>query len=234
MKQTILLMFAAAAVTVHAQNIISWEYDNGNLIPPNGSSFAGVVPAPYWNHSQEAGVANLLASDGSLSGVTLGFADQYGAWGIGGVGGPDADGTYNKSIFDGYGNTASTDTLSLSGMSSSLYNVIVYFSSDQDGRTGTISDGATTYSFSTIMRNQVDNNPNVTFIQTTDTGSGNPGANYAVFSGLSGSSQTFTLATSAGMGIAGMQIVAAPEPGTLALAGIGGLGLLVWRRRLVK
>ena len=229
-----MLVFAAAAVTVHAQNIISWEYDNGNLIPQNGSSFAGVVLAPYWNYSREAGVANLLASDGSLSGVSLGIADQYGAWGIAGVGGPDADGTYNKSIFDGYANTATSDTLSLSGISSSLYNVIVYFSSDTDGRTGTISDGATTYSFSTIMRNQVDNNPNVTFIQTTDTGSGNPGANYAVFSGLSGSSQTITLATSAGMGIAGMQIVAAPEPGTLALAGIGGLGLLVWRRRLAK
>lgn len=231
MKKTTMLLFAAAAVTVHAQSIISWQYANGNIIPSNGSSIAGVVLAPYWNNSQEAGVANLLANDGSLSGVTLGFADAYGAWGIGGVSGPDGDGTYNKSIFDGYGNTASTDTLSLSGISFSQYNVIVYFSSDTDGRTGTISDGATTYSFSTIMRNQVDNNPSVTFIQTTDTGSGNPGANYAVFSGLSGSSQTFTLATSAGMGIAGMQITPVPEPGTMTLAALGGASLLFWRRR---
>lgn len=224
-------MLAAAAVTVHAQNIISWEYDNGNLIPSNGSSFAGVANAAFWNYSREAGVANLLANDGSLSGVSLGFADQYGAWGIGGVSGPDGDGTYNKSIFDGYGNTATSDTLSLSGISFSLYNVIVYFSSDTDGRTGTISDGATTYSFSTIMRNQVDNDPNVTFIQTTDTGSGNPGANYAVFSDLTGASQTLTLNVGGG-GIAGMEIVAAPEPATMTLAALGGVSLLFWRRSM--
>jgi hypothetical protein len=235
MKKIIMLVFAAAAVTVHAQSIISWEYNNGNLIPVNGSSFAGVANAAFWNNSREAGVANLLANDGSLSGVALGFADAYGAWGIGGVGGPDANGTYNKSIFDGYGN-GGLDTLSLSGISYSLYNIIVYFSSDANGRTGTVSDGTTTYDFSTIMRNQVDNDPNVTFIQTTDTTGANPGANYAVFTGLTGSSQTLTTihTAAAGLGIAGIQIVAVPEPGTLALASMGGFGLLLWRRRLAK
>ena len=79
----------------------------------------------------------------------------------------------------------------------------------------------------------MDNNPNVTFIQTTDTGSGNPGANYAVFSGLSGSSQTITLANaSGGMGIAGMQITPAPEPGTMTLAALGGASLFFWRRSM--
>jgi hypothetical protein len=211
MKKTTLLMFAAAAVTVHAQSIISWEYDNGNRIPVNGSSFAGVASAAYWNYSQGSGVANLLASDGSSSGVSLGFSSAYGTWGIGGVSGPDADGTYNKSIFDGYGN-GGLDTLSLSGISFSQYDVIVYFSSDTDGRTGTVSDGAATYDFSTIMRNQLNNNPNVTFIQTTDTTGANPGANYAVFTDLTGASQTLTTihTAAAGLGIAGMQIVAAP------------------------
>jgi hypothetical protein len=232
-KTSIFVAVAIASISAQAQNIVSWEYNNGNMIPSNGVSYAGVVLAPYWNNSREEGVANLVANDGSLSGISLTFADAYGAWGIGGVSGPDANGTYNKSIFDGYGNTASTDTLGLSGISFSLYNVIVYFSSDTDGRTGSISDGTTTYDFSTIMRNQVNNDPNVTFIQTTDTTGANPGANYAVFSDLSGSSQTFTLATAAGMGIAGVQITPVPEPGTLALAGLGGLGLLS-RRRMFK
>lgn len=229
----VILFTSLAAIGIasaNAQSVISWEYNNGFLIPQNSTSDAGVVLAPYWNNSREAGVANLLASDGSSSGVSLGFSDQYGAWGIGGVSSADANGQYNKAIFDGYGNTATSDTLSLSGISYSLYDVIVYFSSDTDGRTGTVADGTTTYDFSTIMRNQVDNDPNVTFIQTTDTSGGNPGANYAMFSGLSGAARTFTL-TVGGGGIAGMQIVETPEPGTLALVGLGGFGLCLWRRR---
>ncbi len=234
MKKLIMLALVVAATAgVQAQNIISWEYDNGNLIPSDGISFAGVANAAYWNNSREAGVANLLANDGSLSGVTLGFSDQYGAWGIGGAAAPDANGLYNKAIFDGYGNTATSDTLSLSGISFSLYNVIVYLSSDTDGRIGTVSDGTTTYDFSTITRNMVDNDPNVTFIQTTDTIGNNPGANYAVFSGLTGASQTLTLNIGGG-GIAGMQIVAVPEPGTMTLAALGGLAILALRRRTAR
>jgi hypothetical protein len=228
-KTSIILAFALAGVSAQAQNIISWQYANGNIIPSDGSSFAGVALAPYWNNSQESGVADLLASDGSLSGVSLGFTDQYGSWGIGSITSPDGNGYYNKAILDGYGNTATSDTLSLSGISFSLYNVIVYFSSDTDGRTGTISDGTTTFSFST-MGIAATTPANAILTPTTDTGSGNPAADYAIFSGLTGSSQTLTLNIPGG-GIAGMQIEAVPEPGTLAL---GGFGLLMLRRRTIR
>lgn len=228
------LLIAGAAVTANAQSIISWKFNNGFAIPSNGTSFAGVDNAAYWNSSQTEGVANLLANDGNSSGVSLTFADAYGAWGIG-SGALDADGLYNKAIFAGYGN-GGQDTLGLSGISYSQYNIIVYFSADTDGRTGAVSDGATTYSFSTMTRNMLDNNANATFTQTTDTGAGNPSADYAVFSNLTGASQTLTTintGTSNGLGISGIQIVPVPEPGTMALAVLGGVSLLFWRRRSI-
>src|SRR5690606_15229726 len=116
----------------------------------------------------------------------ISLAGGFGAWGIGGVGGADANGTYNKALFDGYYNDNDGSTLTLGNIPFAEYHIYVYFSSDTDGRTGTISDGATTFSYSTIVRSQIDNDPSITFIQTSDTGSGNPGANYAVFSSLAG------------------------------------------------
>jgi hypothetical protein len=139
---------------------------------------------------------------------------------------------YNNAIFAGYGN-GGQDTLGLSGISFSQYNIIVYFSSDTDGRTGTVSDGATTYDFTTMTRNMVNNDANAIFTQTTDTIGANPSADYAVFSDLTGASQTLTTINTgaAGLGISGMQIVEVPEPGTMALAALGGASLLSWRRR---
>jgi len=232
MKKPIVMLLAAAAVTVHAQGIMSWKFNNGAAIPENGTSFAGVDNAAYWNSSQTEGVANLLANDGSSSGVSLTFADAYGAWGIGGASAPDGNGLYNNAIFAGYGN-GGQDTLGLSGISFSQYNIIVYFSSDTDGRTGTVSDGATTYDFTTMTRNMVNNDANAIFTQTTDTIGANPSADYAVFSDLTGASQTLTTINTgaAGLGISGMQIVEVPEPGTMALAALGGASLLSWRRR---
>jgi hypothetical protein len=223
------LLVAGAAVTANAQSIISWHDSNGLAIPSNGTSFAGVTNAAFWNGSLEAGVANLLANNGSSSGVSLTLADQYGSWGIGGAT-QDPNGKYNSAIFSGYGNTATSDTLRLTGISYSQYDVIVYFSSDTSGRPGTISDGAITYSFSTDTREKVDAHGNFVFAQTTDTGLSHPSADYAVFSNLTGASQTLTLNVGGG-GIAGMQIVAVPEPGTMALAALGGASLLFWRRR---
>jgi len=235
MKKLTFLLLAATAVSVNAQNIISWKFNNGAAIPSNGTAFAGVANAAYWNSSQTEGVANLMANDGNSSGVALSFADAFGAWGIGGVGTPDGDGFYNKAIFSGYGN-GGLDTLSLSGISFSHYNIIVYFSSDTDGRTGTVTDGTITYDYSTMTRNQLDHDANATFTQTTDTTGANPSADYAVFSDLTGASQTLsTIHTGvAGLGISGMQIVATPEPGTMALAALGGASLLCWRRRSTK
>ncbi|HTL72544.1 MAG TPA: PEP-CTERM sorting domain-containing protein [bacterium] len=228
---TLTALLAVTAVTANAQSVISWAYANGNPIPADG--FAGVVSVTNWNLAGASGSANLSYNDATASGTTLSLAGGFGDWGIGSVSAPDGDGTYNKAIFDGYYNSVGS-TLSLGNISFSTYDVYVYFSADVDGRTGTISDGTTTFSFST-MGIAATSGANAIFSQTTDTGAGNPSADYAIFSGLTGGSQTFTIANASdGMGFAGIQIVAVPEPGTMALAALGGASLLFWRRRSMK
>jgi hypothetical protein len=227
-KTLILAALAIAGISAQAQSIISWSYDNGLDV----SGTAGVVPAINWN--ENTGSTDLLDNSGASTGTTLSLAGGFGAWGIGGAT-QDPDGTYNSAIFSGYYNCFSS-TLSLGSIPFSTYDIYVYFSSDADGRTGTISDGTTTFSFATDARAKVDAHGNFAFVQTTDTGLSHPSADYAIFSGLSGTSKTLTIASSpnSGMGIAGFQIVAVPEPSTMALAGLGGLGLLAWRRRFAK
>jgi len=233
MKTSLLLaaLLTGATGAAHAQNIISWAYNNGQAIPATGS--AGVLAATNWNLTGDAGSLSLSYNNATPSGVTLSLAGGFGAWGIGG-GVQDPNGTYNNAIFDGYYNSLGS-SLTLGNIPYSTYDVYVYFSSDQDGRTGTVSDGTTAFSFSTDTRVKVDAHGNFVFALTTDTGADNPSADYAFFSGLTGSSQTFTIANASdGMGFAGFQIQEVPEPSTMAITVLGfGLLFRSWRRRKI-
>ena len=226
---SIFVAVAIAGISAQAQSIISWDYANGTAIPTSGT--AGVVPAINWNRTQ-TGSAGLLDNSGASTSTTLTLAGGYGAWGIGGAT-QDPNGTYNSALFSGYYNLTA-GTLSLGSIPYAQYDLYVYFSSDTDARTGTISDGTTTFSFSTDARAKVDAHSNFAFAQTTDTVGGNPSADYAVFSDLTGASKTLSLSVTGGGGFAGVQIVAAPEPGTMTLAALGGVSLLFWRRRSMK
>lgn len=226
---SIFVAVAIAGISAQAQSIISWDYANGTAIPTSGT--AGVVPAINWNRTA-TGSTDLLDNSGASTGTTLTLAGGYGAWGIGGAT-QDPNGTYNSALFSGYYNLTA-GTLSLGSIPYAQYDLYVYFSSDTDARTGTISDGTTTFSFSTDARAKVDAHGNFAFAQTTDTGLSHPSADYAEFSDLTGASKTLSLSVTGGGGFAGVQIVAVPEPGTMALAALGGMSLLFWRRRSMK
>jgi PKD repeat protein len=208
------LLLAAAAAGVQATNIISWHDSNGNTIPATG--VAGVALATNWNNSNPGnggGIAALL--DNTNVATTAGFTvtGTYGGWGIGAEGGPDGDGTYNRSLLGGYANTSSgvsggVEVFSITGIPYSTYNIIAYFSSDTANRTGTIgsANAGITYDFSTIGPPSV-SGASAVLTQTTDTTAANPVANYAVFTNLTGSSETLTLSIPNGGGMAGFQIV---------------------------
>jgi hypothetical protein len=124
--------------------------------------------------------------------------------------------------------------VTLSQIPYAQYDVYVYFSADTANRLGSIGDGSTTYYFSTIGPAEI-SGANASLIQTTDTTGASPLADYAKFSGETASSLTLTCNALGGndqwLGIAGFQIVAVPEPGTMTLAALGGLALLRLRRR---
>jgi hypothetical protein len=105
--------------------------------------------------------------------------------------------------------------INLAGISSTFqdgYSVYVYIGSDGNGRTGTIENvGGVTYSYST--NSQLGGTFPGAYARTTDTGAGNPPANYAVFSGLSGDTQSFVFHRgSSNSGAHGIQIVGVPVP----------------------
>lgn len=229
----------AAATSVKAQTV-SWNFDGYGTIN-GGSQYAGVVSAANWNDTYlidgNSGNPenNLIDNSGNATTVGASFTDnsQYGYAIQFSSPAQDADGTYNKYLLNGYLNNGNGGSvaIALSSIPYSSYNIVVYLSSDTAGRTGTVNVGGTTYDFSTMGPAEI-SGANASLIQTTDTSGANPSADYAIFSGLTGASQTIATTIPAYGGIAGFQIVATPEPSSMALAGMGGALILLVSRRV--
>lgn len=210
MKKQILL-YLAAALTAHG-SIVSWNYDAFGTIPTNGTAVAGVVPAANWSNSWPSNpTTNLIDKDGQATTLDIAPASANGNYRIqGSHPGLDGDGTYNKELLNGYlnaGGTTGTSSVAISQIPYAHYDLIVYFSSDVAGRTGTVTDGTTTYDFATIGAPSIQSS-NAVLTRTTSTTGANPPANYAKFSGLSGASKTVTVKIPQFGGIAGFQVVA--------------------------
>jgi hypothetical protein len=247
MKKIAFIVFITVELALRAQ-VISWNADSYGTI--SGPNAAGVVPAANWNDSWLQN-GNAISPYGSptvvngltdSSGTSTTLSLSYQAWGFwniqGSAPGQDADGSYNRNLLNGYlnagpagwGPPVTNSTITLSQIPYSQYDLYVYFSSDVAGRNGSITVGTLTYYFSSVGAASV-SGANASFVQTTDTTGANPAANYAVFSGLSGGSQTLTCNALSGndqwLGIAGFQLVAIPEPSCLAFLAIGVAGWIV-------
>lgn len=248
--KTLALAVAAmmtASLTLEAQSVISWNLDRYGTI--SGANQAGVVLVPNWNNSWPANpTVNLIDNTGAATTLDLSYG-SYNQWSVNGNSGPtpgqDADGSYNRNLLNGYLNSGpaawgppiTNSYVSLSQIPYSVYDIYVYFSSGAANLNGSVSDGSTTFYFSTLGLASI-SGANALLTQTTDTIGVNPGADYAIFTGLTGASQKLTLNMLSGNdnwgGIAGFQVVAVPEPGTLALASMGGLAVLLMKRRFKK
>jgi hypothetical protein len=219
-------LMLTAALAAKGQNIISWNYDVYGTLQP--ACTAGVVAVCNWNDSftidgnaLNATEDNLMDNTGvptTLSLTELGCNNSWNRHQINATSPDrDADGSYNRRLLNGYiskgGDETTTGSLPaghsglvLNNIPYAVYKIYVYFSSDVAGRVGTVTIGNTTYDFTTMGPASI-SGTNAFFVQTTDDEFSNPRANYAVFTGLTGKSQTIDVYVKEWGGIAGIQIV---------------------------
>ena len=204
---------------------INFRRTSGETEMPVTDSAGVVVVQTNWNNSDgsaDGTTANIstpisgkiVDSTGKQTGLTIAW-DYDGSWSAGNSG--NADERLMDGYLDNHEHDHNTCTVSVAGISAESFDVYVYFGSNADNRQGLIGiDGSDTYSFNTHSSGSK-SFPGA-YLRTTDTGSGYPDANYAVWSNLTGSAFTISQPYRAGAnsGIHGMQIVITPpSSGTL-------------------
>ncbi|GHC39933.1 Ig domain-containing protein [Roseibacillus persicicus] len=203
-----------------AINFVSAQGPGSNrLMSPFVTAGVAEVQQRNWNQAGPANGGNgglgritapvagtLVDSEGLTTDVTFSFTGSN-TWSA-----ASEELTPYGPLMAGYldSNANNDATVTLTQIPYPLYEVYVYVGSDRDNRTGTISDGTTTYSLATASASP---NEAGSFVQTVNTGTGNPPANYAVFSNKSSSSLTLTYSRGSGNGgIHGLQIIPLEVP----------------------
>jgi len=202
---------------------------------------AGVANQVNWNNAKlnSGATADLFGPlAGQLAdntGVDSGAAITWSANGKGKVG--RAGVTDDNVLMNGYlddsstvvGNNATVTFGSLNQFAADGYKVYVYFGAATDNRTGTISDGTTTFYTKTKSSTSYSFPADYTIATSTTDGT-YVAANYAVFSGTADDLTLTYQRDSGNGGILGIQVVAVPEPATLGMLGLGTIITLLIRR----
>jgi hypothetical protein len=256
----VVLSLAAATTQAQVISWSFDQYGFGNAAGGSGlpvpNTEAGVVLAYNWNDSWSENysayaygsgvtVNNLFDNTGTATTTSITYNSYNGYHITSPNPSQDADGSYNRDMLNGFLNAGPAtwspaityDSTTFNSIPYAQYNIYVYVSDDTAGRVALVSDGSMTFDLSTMGSAEV-SGANASLIQSSDTSGLNPSADYVEFTGLTGSSLTLTVtpgdqtpADAAWVGLAAVQIVAVPEPATLALAAIGGMVALVLGRR---
>lgn len=232
---------SAAAISVN----FTEDANRANQNLPTTTA-AGIGGYTHWNNVDARGPitdpetaggtqGSLLDSSGTVTAVSVTWdAQGGGVWGDatadtdanGGVG----DAMIRRGYIDDNGGDASSSiTFSMSGITYANYDLIIYYSSGDGNNPQTqganVGGNVITPTAAAGANNQYGTNPNW------------DSTNTVTFSNLSGASFSgFTLdrnATGTGRAsLAGIQIVEiVPEPSSAALLGLGGLALILRRRK---
>lgn len=171
----------------------NWNRANPDGYPATGSEANIVAPS--------AGV--LVNSAGSSTTMKMTYS-AVGAW----ADNNEDETTYGRLfgpfIYNDIANTAVN--ISLSDIPYATYDVYVYIGSSANGLTGTITSGATTYSYTSASGATTANGLS-DYVETTSAG-GFPQANYCVFRNVTGSNFAFSADhVSGNAGVFGFQVV---------------------------
>ena len=211
-----------AATPAGKPKTVSWNYDRFGTL--SSANTAGVEPVANWNNSWPANpLTDLMDETGIATTLDLSYS-SFNTWSVqGSTPSLDADGTANKRLLNGYLSAGpapwnpwtTNSSVTLSQIPHGYYDIIVYFSSDVAGREGSVTDGTATFYFSSLGPNSISSS-NAMLARTTSTSTSDyPAANYAVFAGLVGESQTLIVQmrdNDEWGGIAGFQIIPKPDP----------------------
>jgi len=241
------LTLAIAPLTASGQNSIGinyagrqWSIGGNTAMTLAYTDTAGAVPQMNWNNvnldgGSPQGLSHVMGpnagvisdNSGAATSVTMTYTLD-GEWAVN-----QTPWTGNQGLLDGYidDNGSSPLTVSLGNIPYSLYDVFVYVTSSGNGNSGSVSlnGGAPIYYLSDAVGYNYAN----PLIQATATSIGGAvGAQYVEFDNVSGASFSVVQSIVSGNnGLAGIQIVAVPEPSVMALCPLGGLALLGMRFR---
>lgn len=213
---------------------IGWNYQGVSGVGLNPGDVAGApgfAQANWNNHAgagQGAGATPFgpLADDGgtptgvnvSSWTVSTGNSWQY----------SDPSGTPDAILLNDFNDKDPSLTFTgLNSVFSGSYTVVVYYGNNEWNLTSPFSTLTVNGSSQDVQTGDMFSN--VGYVQNTDNGATD--SNYAVFTGVSGDTLNVSMdASGANNGISAIQITDVPEPGSLALLGLGGL-MIIRRRR---
>lgn len=244
MKKTIPLITILVAGHVHAATTAGINFalsgnTNNSLNARSGDLTAGVgiYATDTWTDIDPNGFTFSNASVASSQGGQAALLSNSHTTGFNGFSGSvnamaDSNDRTLMNAYTSY-NSGDAGVFTLSSISSDFtsaaggYTLVVYFESDNNTRTGTI-----TVNDSINPPTSVSGLDGSTFSGTYVEATGSNDSNYAVFTGLTASSIEIDIDSDAGrMGITGMTLYAVPEPSSAALLGLGGLSLILRRRK---